>query len=83
MKEKGLALDQNTIPTQWTFMSKKHNIEIPSVTWLATSGKVNFKYQLLSSLKPLSQKAKIIAYPDKGGYDKWNSIANKSEVTFK
>ena len=53
------------------------SIEIPSVTWLATSSKHNFKYELLSSLKPLSQKAKIIAYPDKGGYEKWNNVANE------
>ena len=53
------------------------SIEIPSVTWLATSGLNNFKYELLSSLKPLSQKAKIFAYPDKGGYEKWNNVANE------
>tara|TARA_R110002012_G_scaffold131296_1_gene283846 strand:+ start:378 stop:1274 length:897 start_codon:yes stop_codon:yes gene_type:complete len=53
------------------------SISAPNTTWLATSGKVNFKYQLLSSLKPLSQNAKIIAYPDKGGYDKWNIVANE------
>jgi len=49
----------------------------PDVTWLATSGKVNFKYQLLSTLKPFTSKAKIIAYPDKGCYDVWNNEADK------
>lgn len=49
----------------------------PEVTWLATSGKANFKYQLLSTLKPFTSKAKIIAYPDKGCYDVWNNEADK------
>ena len=51
------------------------SIRAPEMTWMATSGFNNFKYELLSSLKPLSKKAKIIAYPDKGGFEKWNSIA--------
>jgi len=41
------------------------------------SDRHNFKYQLLSSLKPFSSKAKIIAYPDKGCYDVWNNEADK------
>lgn len=51
------------------------SIVSPDVTWLATSGKANFNYKLLSSLKPLSSKTNIIAYPDKGGFDKWNNVA--------
>ena len=53
------------------------SIRAPEMTWLATSGFNNFKYELLSSLKPLSKKATIIAYPDKGGYEKWNNVANE------
>ena len=78
-------LDDNTknigiVESEKTAIIK--SIEIPSVTWLATSGLNNFKYELLSSLKPLSKKAKIIAYPDKGGYEKWNNVANeiKSDI---
>ena len=51
------------------------SIVAPEHTWLATSGKVNFKYNLLFSLKPLSSNTTIMAYPDKGGYEKWNNVA--------
>jgi len=53
------------------------SIHAPEMIWLATSGFNNFKYNLLSSLKPLSQNAEIIAYPDKGGFEKWNNVAKE------
>ena len=61
------------------------SMEKPQTTWLATSGKVNFKYELLSSLKPLSSNSIIIAYPDKGGFKMWNNVANNisSEIQIK
>ena len=61
------------------------SIEKPETTWLATSGKVNFKSELLSSLKPFSSKVEIIAHPDKGGFEKWNDAAKeiRGEVQIK
>ena len=47
-------------------------IELPQYTWMATGSLGGFKDEYL---KPLKSK-EIIAFPDKGGYDKWKTTAN-------
>ena len=61
------------------------SVKAPEFTWLATSGINNFKYELLSSLKPLTSNSIIIAYPDKGGFENWNDVADniRSEIQIK
>jgi predicted RNA-binding Zn-ribbon protein involved in translation (DUF1610 family) len=48
------------------------SIEFPQYTWMATASLNGFKYDLL---EPLKNKA-IIAFPDKGGYERWRSTAD-------
>ena len=47
------------------------SIEIPSETWMATGSLQGFKYEFLAPIK----NYEIIAFPDKGGYDKWSDRA--------
>ena len=47
-------------------------IELPQYTWMATGSLGGFKDEYL---KPLKSK-EIIAFPDKGGYEKWKTTAN-------
>lgn len=55
------------------------SIEFPQYTWMATASLNGFKYDLL---EPLRNK-EIIAFPDKGGYEKWRSTAdNLNKVGF-
>jgi hypothetical protein len=48
------------------------SIEFPQYTWMATASLNGFKYDLLEPLK----NKEIIAFPDKGGYEKWRSTAD-------
>ena len=48
------------------------SIELPNYTWMATGSLSGFKYEYL---KPLKGK-EIIAFPDKGGYNKWKNTAD-------
>ena len=55
------------------------SIEFPQYTWMATASLNGFKYDLLEPLK----NKEIIAFPDKGGYEKWRSTAdNLNRVGF-
>lgn len=55
------------------------SIEFPQFTWMATASLNGFKYDLLEPLK----NKEIIAFPDKGGYEKWRSTAdNLNRVGF-
>lgn len=47
------------------------SIYLPCYVWMATGSKSGFKEELL---KPLKGR-KILAYPDKSGYDDWNKKA--------
>ena len=49
------------------------SLEMPEHTWMATGSLLGFKHDFL---KPLINKD-IIAYPDKGCYDKWSEPAKK------
>jgi DNA-directed RNA polymerase subunit RPC12/RpoP len=49
------------------------SLEFPNYTWMSTGSLQGFKYEYLA---PLKGKA-IIAFPDKGGYDKWKLTADK------
>lgn len=55
------------------------SIEFPQYTWMATASLNGFKYDLLEPLK----NKEIIAFPDKGGYERWRSTAdNLNKVGF-
>jgi hypothetical protein len=55
------------------------SIEFPQYTWMATASLNGFKYDLLEPLK----NKEIIAFPDKGGYERWRSTAdNLNRVGF-
>ena len=55
------------------------SIEFPQYTWMATASLNGFKYDLLEPLRNIE----IIAFPDKGGYEKWRSTAdNLNRVGF-
>ncbi len=45
----------------------------PEYSWMSTGGKGNFNFQFL---KPI-REFKIVAFPDKGVYDKWLEKANE------
>ena len=47
------------------------SIEFPQHTWMSTGSMSGFKYEYLEPLKSY----KIIAFPDKGGYSKWQETA--------
>jgi hypothetical protein len=48
------------------------SIERPDYVWLATGSLTNFKPKLLEPIK-----GRIIkAFPDKGGYERWNKVAD-------
>jgi hypothetical protein len=49
------------------------SIIFPSNIWMATGSKSNFKEQLLQPIK----HRKIIAYPDKSEFVKWNAVADE------
>jgi hypothetical protein len=49
------------------------SIEFPEYTWMSTGSLQGFKYEYLAPLKGKD----IIAFPDKGGYDKWQKTAEK------
>lgn len=49
---------------------------IPDYIWLATGSKSNFKFELLEPLK----NRNCFAYPDKGEFDKWQSVANELKI---
>ena len=48
------------------------SIEFPNHTWMSTGSLQGFKYDYLA---PLKGKV-IIAFPDKGGYNKWKNTAD-------
>jgi hypothetical protein len=48
------------------------SIEFPNYTWMSTGSLQGFKYEYLAPLKGTD----IIAFPDKGGYDKWKVTAD-------
>jgi DNA-directed RNA polymerase subunit RPC12/RpoP len=48
------------------------SIESPNYTWMSTGSLQGFKYEYLAPLKGTD----IIAFPDKGGYDKWKVTAD-------
>ena len=48
------------------------SIEFPEYTWMSTGSLQGFKYEYLAPLKGKD----IIAFPDKGGYDKWRDTAD-------
>ena len=48
------------------------SIEFPEHTWMSTGSLQGFKYEYLAPLKGTD----IIAFPDKGGYDKWKVTAD-------
>ena len=48
------------------------SLEFPNYTWMSTGSLQGFKYEYLSPLKGKN----IIAFPDKGGYDKWKKTAD-------
>jgi len=48
------------------------SIEYPQYTWMSTGSLNGFKYEYLAPLK----SKEIIAFPDKGGYEKWSSTAD-------
>ena len=45
------------------------SIEFPNYTWMSTGSLNGFKHEYLA---PLINR-KIIAFPDKGGYEKWKN----------
>lgn len=49
------------------------SLELPKIIWMATGSLSGFKTDFLKPLKEYS----IIAFPDKGGYDKWQETAIK------
>ena len=49
------------------------SIEFPQETWMATGSLQGFKNEYLVPLKVFD----IIAFPDKGGYEKWNETATE------
>lgn len=51
------------------------SIVAPEYTWLATGGISNLK---LKKLRPISSR-KIVLYPDKGAYAKWDKIAEEAK----
>ena len=48
------------------------SIEFPNYTWMSTGSLQGFKHEYLASLKGKT----IIAFPDKGGYNKWKNTAD-------
>ena len=48
------------------------SLEFPNYTWMSTGSLQGFKYEYLSPLKGKN----IVAFPDKGGYDKWKKTAD-------
>jgi len=48
------------------------SIEFPKYTWMSTGSLSGFKYEYLAPLKGTA----IIAFPDKGGYNKWKNTAD-------
>tara|TARA_B100000795_G_C22758082_1_gene422380 strand:- start:49 stop:930 length:882 start_codon:yes stop_codon:yes gene_type:complete len=48
------------------------SLNYPKYTWMSTGSMSNFKYEILA---PLNGK-EIIAFPDKGGYNKWKNTAD-------
>ncbi len=48
------------------------DIEFPDYIWMSTGSLNGFKYEYLAPLKGKD----IIAFPDKGGYDKWRDTAD-------
>jgi len=48
------------------------SIEFPNYTWMSTGTISGFKYEYLAPLKGTA----IIAFPDKGGYNKWKNTAD-------
>ena len=53
------------------------SIELPQFIWMATGSLNGFKYEYLKLLK----SKEIIAFPDKGCYDKWNTTAHNLNGT--
>ncbi|WP_034061489.1 DUF6371 domain-containing protein [Lacinutrix jangbogonensis] len=51
------------------------SIIYPSNIWMATGSKSNFKEELLTPIK----HRKIIVYPDKSEFDKWNTVSLELE----
>lgn len=49
------------------------SIERPDYVWLATGSLTNFNYKFLEPIKGKTIKA----FPDKGGFEKWNKVANE------
>ena len=47
------------------------SIEFPQYTWMSTGSLQGFKYEYLDPIK----SSNIIAFPDKGGYRKWQETA--------
>jgi hypothetical protein len=47
------------------------SLELPNITWMATGSLNGFKHDYLKPLKD----SKIIAFPDKGGYEMWLKTA--------
>ena len=47
------------------------SIEFPKYTWMSTGSLNGFKYEYLAPLKGTV----IIAFPDKGGYNKWKETS--------
>ena len=48
------------------------SIEFPNYNWMSTGSLQGFKYEYLAPLKGTA----IIAFPDKGGYNKWKNTAD-------
>ena len=49
------------------------SIYLPEFIWVATGSSNNFKFEILEPIK----KRKNFAFPDKGGYVKWNKTAKE------
>jgi len=49
------------------------SLEFPSEIWMATGSLQGFKYDYLLPLK----NYEVIAFPDKGGFHKWNKVAQE------
>ena len=71
----GLHLYKKDIKTVAIVESEKTalimSLEMPEYTWMATGSFLGFKHDYLEPLK----NTEIIAYPDKGCYEKWSKTA--------
>ena len=48
------------------------SLEMPKFTWVSVNGKGDFNHNLLENLK----NKRVVAYPDKGCFQDWESASN-------